>query len=801
MSGQSGTQTTGTMGSWTSHVDETKRGLAKLLAKENVTVVHANVKTASFDLASRVLTLPKWQNITVDQYDLLIGHEVGHARYSDDLESLRGITRGLHTYINVLEDTRIERLMKEEFPGLRGSFRRGYADFASKGPLFQLDRPVEAYSFIDRVNIHYKIGASVTVPFSDTERLILTRIDALRTMRDAVELAKELYKAEKEAKEEAKKDAPKPERQPKAKPEAKEKAEPNGDDNEASEGDEGDEAGEASDEAEDGDEQGDGSKGDEASDEDGDGSEASEGDDEGDKADAASEGDEDGGDDEAEAASKSAGSGAGDVGGEPVSATDIANNEAMGDLVDKSGNTSSDPIQVTYGTLSGERVAAQTVTSAQYTEAMLTYLAQYPACKAAAEAGVTAFQAKHSKTIASMAIEFDRRKTAKRMERAKTARTGKLDMSKLHAYKFREDIFQTVTTLPNGQSHGIALVLDGSGSMSGVMSDTLEQVMIFATFAAKVRIPFRAYMFLDRRDGAPKPVVAPVVENQMFPCEDFQMVQLFDSTAKNWKAQMTAVSALALKFSNRCTYDGIYGIPYADLGGTPLLSSLIMMDRFVAEMKTSLRLEKMTLIVCTDGEDGSSVRIRPTSDAAEYSYARSEMSLIRVPFICRDTVTRKTYRSYTTVDGYNTDATNGVWNLLVDAFQTRYDCRVVAIKIASLRLSKRYGADCILDAGKQFMSAEAADARYKMLNSAECEVLVKSIEQSGTIALPAKMTNCDAAIILTSSSMGADTADDLFASKSATATTDKQIAKAFKSANLASRSSKVFVNAVMPFIA
>tara|TARA_R110000868_G_scaffold143263_2_gene361201 strand:- start:619 stop:3018 length:2400 start_codon:yes stop_codon:yes gene_type:complete len=799
MSGTNGIDAVGTMGSWTSHVDETKRGLAKLLAKENVTVVHAAVKTASFDLASRVLTLPKWQNITVDQYDLLIGHEVGHARYSDDLESLKGITRGLHTYINVLEDTRIERLMKEEFPGLRGAFRRGYEDFATKGPLFQLDRPVAEYSFIDRVNIHYKIGASVDVPFSAAERAILTRIDALRTMRDAVELAKELYTAEKEAKENEPK--PKPERKPKAKPETKENAEPNGDDNDASEGDEGDggEQGDESDEAEAGDEQGDGSESGDEEGTEGEGSES--GDEDGDESDAdASEGDEDGDDDdEAEAASKSNGTGAGDCGSEPESATDIANNDAMHSMA--SGNANSgDPLQVTYGTLSRERVAAQTVTNAQYTEAMLTFLASYPDLKAAAERGVVAFNTKHAKTIAAMAIEFDRRKTAKRMERAKTSRTGALDMSKLHAYKFREDIFQTVTTLPNGQSHGIALVLDGSGSMSGVIAETLEQVMIFASFAAKVRIPFRAYMFLDRRDGGTKPTVAPVADSQIYPSDEFQMVQLFDSTAKNWKAQMTAVSAMSLKFSGGWI-DGIYQIPYADLGGTPLLSSMVLMDRFVAEMKASLRLEKMTLIVCTDGEDGSNVRIHPTAGNDTITYGRDEISLGRNPFICRDTVTRKSYRMFTHTDGYLTGVTNGVWNMLVDAFQTRYDCRVVAIKIASLRLSKRYGADRILDAAKQFMSTDAANARYKTLTYAESDVLVKSIEQSGTVALPAKMTNCDAAIILTSSSMGAENADDLFASKSATATTDKQIAKAFKSANIASRSSKVFINAVMPFIA
>ena len=76
------------IGNYLTHLDETKRGLAKLLARENINVTHANVPTAMFNVKTRQLVLPKFQNVTVDQYDLLIGHEVGHAKYSSGPESL-----------------------------------------------------------------------------------------------------------------------------------------------------------------------------------------------------------------------------------------------------------------------------------------------------------------------------------------------------------------------------------------------------------------------------------------------------------------------------------------------------------------------------------------------------------------------------------------------------------------------------------------------------------------------------------------------------------------------------------------
>ena len=100
-----------------------------------------------------------------------------------------------------------------------------------------------------------------------------------------------------------------------------------------------------------------------------------------------------------------------------------------------------------------------------------------------------------------MAREFDLKKAARLAERAKTSRTGRLDVTKLYAYKFREDLFKSVTVLPNGKSHGVVVVIDGSGSMHDVMSDTMDQALLFGTFAKAVGIPFKAVVFSTARYG------------------------------------------------------------------------------------------------------------------------------------------------------------------------------------------------------------------------------------------------------------------------------------------------------------
>ena len=61
---------------------DVKSNLAKLLATENITIQHNNVKTASFDVKNRVLTLPIFKTKSPDVYDMLIAHECSHALFT-----------------------------------------------------------------------------------------------------------------------------------------------------------------------------------------------------------------------------------------------------------------------------------------------------------------------------------------------------------------------------------------------------------------------------------------------------------------------------------------------------------------------------------------------------------------------------------------------------------------------------------------------------------------------------------------------------------------------------------------------
>ena len=92
---------------------EIKSQLAKLLATEDIIVENKNVETAQFDVHNRVLTLPRWSFASNVVYDLLVGHEVGHALFTPD-EEWYETCNVPQSIVNVVEDARIEKLMKRK---------------------------------------------------------------------------------------------------------------------------------------------------------------------------------------------------------------------------------------------------------------------------------------------------------------------------------------------------------------------------------------------------------------------------------------------------------------------------------------------------------------------------------------------------------------------------------------------------------------------------------------------------------------------------------------------------------------
>ena len=159
---------------------EIKSQLAKLLATEDLVVEHKKVETACFNVHTRVLTLPMWEKAGNEVYDMLVAHEVGHALYTPDRNWLEDV-KVPPQFVNIVEDVRIEKLMKRRYLGLPKTFYAGYQVLADEDFFGVECDDVTKMNLADRVNLYFKIGNFVNIPFDHEEEIIVKTIEQCET--------------------------------------------------------------------------------------------------------------------------------------------------------------------------------------------------------------------------------------------------------------------------------------------------------------------------------------------------------------------------------------------------------------------------------------------------------------------------------------------------------------------------------------------------------------------------------------------------------------------------------------------
>ena len=201
------------------------------------------------------------------------------------------------------------------------------------------------------------------------------------------------------------------------------------------------------------------------------------------------------------------------------------------------------------------------------------------------------------------------KKSASAYARAATARTGMLDMSKLHTYQYCEDIFKKVTVLPDGKNHGLVFILDWSGSMSNIMKDTIKQLYNLIWFCRKVQIPFDVYAFTNGypyRDTSESRYTAK--SNMVCIEESFALMNLFTSkvNVRTLDHQMRNIYRIVTRFGYyQVSWDqrDRFQVPIGmGLSGTPLDETLICLHQIIPQFKKDNKVEKVQCVVLTDGE-------------------------------------------------------------------------------------------------------------------------------------------------------------------------------------------------------
>ena len=537
---------------------QVKSNLAKLLATENLTVEHRKVATASFNVETRVLYLPIWDEISNNVYDLLVGHEVGHAVYTP--REFNSDNTGVpQSFLNVVEDARIERKMKLKYPGLVKSFYSGYKELNSRDFFEISDIDLEEMNFIDRINLYFKIGlhdVSTIIPFlNDEENRIVKMVSSTETFEDVVKVCKYILGYVESNKEKDQEDIedeidlsgsgdPTMEVQP-------------SDDTKSQDGEDKKERFE------------------EEKTQDPDLETPS-----------YQDQDEDNCEDDFE------------------SKTDEAWGRNQRQLI---SSECKEHVYLSIPSIDWSKYIEPVDVFSENIDEMVSEVSklQYDNSmygkKVVEEwkSSFTQFKVDSKKAVSYLVKEFEMKKKASEYSRVTINKTGVVNTNKLYAYKWTDDIFKKKTIVPGGKNHGLIMYIDWSGSMHENIEGAVKQLMNLISFCRKVSIPCQVFAFTDSGDFDHHDSWSDLsINNEITIPSRFKLVELFNSKIKKseFDNHMFRIWALMKSLIRR------FGLCPYSLGSTPLNESILAAPYIFKKFKQQHNVEKVNTVFLTDGE-------------------------------------------------------------------------------------------------------------------------------------------------------------------------------------------------------
>ena len=528
--------------------------VARLLSRENITVTHANVPTACFDLRNRVMKLPLWKDFGKVVYDMLIAHEVGHAIFDDYPLVEKYLSdnniKGIPDVLNVIDDIRIERLVQDKYPGLPKIFLAAYRTLVD-ADLFKIKgRDISKMKFLDRLNLHAKIGTIVPVPLNEEELDFYNRCYVAETTQEVIDLFEEFQ------------NRPKEDEEPQS-PEGE--LEQSSDD----EGEEGEEESSSNPEA--GDESGESEEGD---------------------ADESGESDEESGDgDTTSTTTKDAPENS------EKSETQEEFEKNLSENFDNRGWE--DPKPSDFVPVIFPRKSTVNKITNSYKDVMKSReeSSTWPHRPSDFNGRYIDYKKNMKKKVGVLIREFERRKAAFRYSRSSESRVGTINVNNLHKYRYDDQIFNTVTQLADGKNHGMIFYVDYSGSMTNVLADVIDQTLHLVYFCKKIGIPFEVYSYTTTCNwDHPK-------------ISDPNEISLDSLVLNNIMSSSMSKSDFELGFQQLFFQTGghgyynIHGLSNMEqLGGTPLNAVIMVANHHCNDFQKKHRVDKLNVILLTDGD-------------------------------------------------------------------------------------------------------------------------------------------------------------------------------------------------------
>ena len=622
--------------------------LAKLMSEEDIRVEHKQIETAYFDVVNRVLALPMWKDMSSDLYDLLVGHEVGHALFTPKEPKVldAAAKRSNKDFVNVVEDARIERMMKEKYAGLRTNFVKGYKELLARDFFGLQGKDITDLNLIDRINVYFKSRVSQTLietqVFNEDEIPFIEKMEKMKTFDEVADVAAEIYEFIKERSESQESMMDQMPQIPQMSSEGEEGEESDFENQDSDQTNMTDGSGSANETSETDDENSeetsDSSSGnsgignDDTSDMLGDSSsngqeENSEETEETEETSAGSEGTEDGteekdGEGDIQPQNQSTVGQEGvrkqkvmvapkSLEDELVSTTDESSQDAMKQFVDKFANN---VVYIDFGKIDlKHHIHDWTQVHAEQKKV----IAQGSLTNTNASMNFEQLIKDNSKTINYLVKEFEMKKAATAHALSREAKSGRLNSGKLWSYKISEDLFMQKTIIPEGKNHGMVMLVDWSGSMYSHLQETVKQTIILSQFCKRVGIPFEVYTFTDQNPSASN--LDFYKDNEIVPSSNIRLRNVLSSRMNARQYKECVKNWLLMVENYTASYYRREPWGADEMGGTPLNESLLILERTLSTFRKNNSLEKVNLVVLSDGDSNWSLDYKVTHDGQSFT--------------------------------------------------------------------------------------------------------------------------------------------------------------------------------------
>ena len=538
----------------------------KLMSQEDLNLQYDNsATTAYFDLENRTVVVPTFKFITEEITQLLISHEVAHAKYSKySFEDYEKYTKKYGALFNIVEDAFIERKIQKEFPGLKEIFIDGYAQLVDNN-FFGIDKPLKSYNLCERLNLYSKCSNEYDIPFSGKENEFAYRIKALNSNDEVVSLCEDIIQYLKSQFEKnknsntnksenhhsddsnASNDPIKFNKQDEDSNDARGSSEGVNDNSnnnepnttkESNESDDSDDSNETSNNGFD--------KNEENNSNDSENSNSCNSNEE---------------NDESDDAFKS----------QIEDSITKSFKENLNDYGESQVTNSTDKMNSYY-------TKDYNVLNFKYLEKEgCNYYYQNNSKEKKNTVTLVKNLAKSATTI------FQQKKSARELANTKNRSTGKLNMKKIQKYQISENIFRQVKSVSEGKNHAVIIMIDYSGSMNQTkkLRDTIIQATILSEFCYTNNIPFEVVLF-----GS---VLHTPEEDKRTP------VKICDNL--HYKTEYLLSFGFGFSGISSCK-DGNYY--YLRMGETPTFYSLLALYHNLKKFKEN-GIEKTSIFIITDG--------------------------------------------------------------------------------------------------------------------------------------------------------------------------------------------------------